>query len=78
MIPPSGPPGADAFASKLTVAPGATTVADGANVAVGGSSTVTVRVLVLVCPKLFVTISATVYDPRVAYVCWTPALAPAS
>ncbi len=54
-------PGADALALKLTVAPGAATLAgELVKAAVGGSSTVIVWVLVFVCPKLFVTVSVTV------------------
>ena len=66
MIVPPPDPGADALALKLTVASGAATVVDGVKAAVGGSSTVTVWVVVLVCPKLFVTVSVAVYVPRVA------------
>ena len=61
MIVPPLAPGADALALKLTVAPGAATIAgELAKAGVGGSSTVTVWAVVLVCPKLLVTVSVTV------------------
>ena len=41
---------ADAPALKLSAAPVVVTVADGVNAAVGALSTVTVRVVVAVCP----------------------------